>query len=452
MKINRTELYNLIWKDKLKGAAEKLKIKSIELSKICKNNDIPTPTSNYWIQLALGKPISKPLLPNPENNNTIEINEIATETVQHKNVEKSKSFNSGKYVEELDNILERKEAESLTNRAPLIRLANEGKLKIDFKTDSKEWEDKISKATRAFPVSKVLNSKRKIILDTRAFLSVQHLPWEKRQKHPLHKKVHKWLDIEVEEVNEIRALKIFDSLISILESLGGTMIYENRQYNWEKSTTQVAFVDTKIALRIVERLKRIKNNNPQYSYEGDYKFVRSGKLKIKIYNGYNEIVVEDSDYVKLETKMDKITSKIIESVKNKREIDEEKRLKQIEEKRQEELRRQEEEKKREIQRLKNKEKKEITKQLAVVKRFNIWKNIKENIVILEDEILNMPECKNHNNDLLDTLHKLERLFNPLILPPEDSILEEDDIEELVMEFFHNKDTSKPSLRSSYYGY
>ena len=60
------------------------------------------------------------------------------------------------------------------------------------------------------------------------------------------------------------------------------MIYENRQYNLEKSTTQVAFVDTKIALRIVERLKRIKNNNPQYSYEGDYKFVRSGKLKIKI--------------------------------------------------------------------------------------------------------------------------------------------------------------------------
>lgn len=68
-------------------------------------------------------------------------------------------------------------------------------------------------------------------------------------------------------------------------------------------------------------------------------------------------------------------------------------------------------------------------------------------------MLNKPECKNHNNNLLDTLHKLERLFNPLILLPDDSILDEADIEELVMDFFHNKDSSTASLRTtSYYGF
>ena len=138
MKISRNELYNLIWTSKLKGAAEKLRIKSSDLSKICKNNDIPTPTSHYWIQLALGRPASKPFLPNPENNYSIEINELLKEPSQPKRDSKSKSFNSGRYAEELDKILDREEAECLKNRNSLIRLAKQGKLKIDFQSDPKE--------------------------------------------------------------------------------------------------------------------------------------------------------------------------------------------------------------------------------------------------------------------------------------------------------------------------
>ena len=447
MKINRTELYNLIWTSKLKGAAEQLKIKSTDLSKICKNNDIPTPTSHYWIQLALGRPVSKPLLPNPGNNYSIEINESLKETEPPKKDCQTKSFNSGKYSEELDKILEKEEIESLKNRNSLIRLAEQGKLKIDFQADPKELKDKILKAIRAFPVSEILNSKRKIILDTRTYLSIQHLPWDKQEKHPLNGKVRQRLDIDVEEENEIRALKIFDSLISILEALGGTMIYENRQYNWEKKTNQVAFGDTKISLRIVERLKRIKNNNPQYSFEGEYKFVRSGKLKIKIDEEY---VIEDTEYEKLETKMDKVISKIIESVKYKRKRDEENRLAQLEAIRQAELRRQEEERKREIQRLKSKEKEEITKQLALVRRLNIWKNIKENIVQLQGEIPNNPVNLKKINNLLDTLHKLEKLFNPFVILSDDYILEENDIEELAKEFFQNKDGSNTLSRPTFY--
>ncbi|MCH5228177.1 MAG: hypothetical protein J1F16_10270 [Muribaculaceae bacterium] len=446
MKISRNELYDLVWTSKLKGAAEKLRIKSTDLSKICKNNDIPTPTSHYWIQLALGRPVSKPLLPNPENNYSIEINDSSKETKLKKDG-KAKSFNSGRYTEELDKILEKEEAECLKNRTPLIRLAEQGKLKIDFQSDPKEWKDKILKATRAFPVSETLNSKRKIILDTRTYLSLQHLPWDEQQKHPLNRKVHQRLDIEVEKENEIRALKIFDSLISILEALGGTMVYENRQYNWEKKTNQVSFENTRVALRIVERLKRIKNTNPQYSYEGEYKFVRSGKLKIKIDDEY---VIEDTEYEKLEAKIDKVITKIIESVKYKRKQEEEKRLAQLEAIRQAELQRQEEERKREIQSLKSKEKEEIIKQLALVKRLNIWKNIKENIMLLQNEILNHPESIKQINNLLDTLHKLEKLFNPCIIRSDDYILEENDIEELAVEFFQNKDISKPLTRPTFY--
>ena len=214
-----------------------------------------------------------------------------------------------------------------------------------------------------------------------------------------------------------------------------------------KKTNQVAFEDTKIALRIVERLKRVKNTNSQYSYEGEYKFVRSGKLKIKIDDEY---VIEDTEYEKLEAKIDKVVTKIIESVIYKRKRDEENRLAQLEAIKQAELRRQEEERKREIQRLKSKEKEEITKQLALVKRLNMWKNIKENIILLQNEILNHPESIKQINNLLDTLHKLEKLFNPFVILSDDYILEENDIEELAKDFFQNKNSSNTLVRPTFY--
>ena len=88
--------------------------------------------------------------------------------------------------------------------------------------------------------------------------------------------------------------------------------------------------------------------------------------------------------------------------------------------------------------------------MAVIRSLNIWKNIKENIILLQNEILNNPEGKNHISNLLDTLYKLEKLFNPLFSLPEDSVLEENDIEELAMEFFQNKDISKTLARPTFY--
>lgn len=446
MKTDRKELYNLIWTHKLKGAAEQLKIKPTALSKICRQHDIPTPTSSYWTNLALGRPVEKPPLPNPENNYAIELEETINKEKNLKTETGVKAFNSGRYAEEVDAFLEREESENGADRPRLLKLAEQGKLKIDFKTDKKEAAEKIMKAVRAYPVPASLNSNRKIILDTRTYLSIERLDWRRRESHPLYGKLKKVLDIDVEEGNDIRALKIFDTLISILEALGGTMKIEPQTSSWDRKPTVVSFDGTGIPIRIVERLKRIKNTNPQYSFDGEYKFVKSGKLKIKIDNRYRECVVEDTDYEKLEVKMDKVASKIIEAVRYRKRQEEERRQRELEERRLAEIRRREEERRRELERLKAKEKEEIAGNLAAVKRFNLWKNIKTNIGLLEDEIMKYPDSGQEAESTLKKLKNLERLFNPLVPLPEESVLEEEDIEELAEEFYGASQPSEPTSR------
>ena len=71
-------------------------------------------------------------------------------------------------------------------------------------------------------------------------------------------------------------------------------------------------------------------------------------------------------------------------------------------------------------------------------------------MLLQKEILNYPENIKQINNLLDTLHKLEELFNPFVILSDDYILEENDIEELAMEFFQNNDIPKTLARPTFY--
>ena len=71
-------------------------------------------------------------------------------------------------------------------------------------------------------------------------------------------------------------------------------------------------------------------------------------------------------------------------------------------------------------------------------------------MLLQNEILNHPESIKQINNLLDTLHKLEKLFNPFVILSDDYILEENDIEELATELFQNKDISKTLARPTFY--
>lgn len=62
-KLSREQLYNEIWQISVAGVSKKYDVPYAELLKLCKENDIPIPSSGYWTKLKFGKPVTKTPLP-----------------------------------------------------------------------------------------------------------------------------------------------------------------------------------------------------------------------------------------------------------------------------------------------------------------------------------------------------------------------------------------------------
>jgi hypothetical protein len=65
-KLTREQLYNEIWEISVSGVAKKYNVPYVELLKLCKEADIPIPSSGYWIKLNFGKPVTN--IPLPESS------------------------------------------------------------------------------------------------------------------------------------------------------------------------------------------------------------------------------------------------------------------------------------------------------------------------------------------------------------------------------------------------
>ena len=71
--ITRKDLYDKIWSITKAKTAKELNISPIDLSRICKEHNIPSPTSNYWMHVGWGEDVEKTPLPNPESNPVIDL-------------------------------------------------------------------------------------------------------------------------------------------------------------------------------------------------------------------------------------------------------------------------------------------------------------------------------------------------------------------------------------------
>lgn len=72
-KLNRTQLYELVWISPITKLAEEYGLSDVGLSKICRKYQIPLPPRGYWAKLAAGKNTIKPRLPNPHDNPEIRV-------------------------------------------------------------------------------------------------------------------------------------------------------------------------------------------------------------------------------------------------------------------------------------------------------------------------------------------------------------------------------------------
>ena len=152
------------------------------------------------------------------------------------------------------------------------------------------------------------------------------------------------MNINVQSDSLDRALRIYTTIIHLLQLRGHQIVAEDR---WH---TYAVVNEEKIPLQLSEKNKQITNTESNYP---KYLIVPSGKLKFEIprssYFRLNPVCVEDTANMKIEDKILNIIAKIeyeAISIKEEREEMERLRHQQEEERKRREL---EERKKREIE-------------------------------------------------------------------------------------------------------
>lgn len=91
IKLSRELLYNEIWEISVSGVAKKYNVPYAELLRLCKEIEVPTPLSGYWVKLSFGKPVEK--IPLPKSSQSEVILPINVEPKRSKRSTNSESTN-----------------------------------------------------------------------------------------------------------------------------------------------------------------------------------------------------------------------------------------------------------------------------------------------------------------------------------------------------------------------
>ena len=147
--ITRKDLYDKIWSITKAKTAKELNISPIDLSRICKEHNIPSPTSNYWMHVGWGEDVEKTPLPNPESNPVIDLTKKTPRKKDTKiNVSTQASIGNN-YSEILDNELSRITEEKEIRKLKEQALA--GKFIIDFQKPAECLSEDRSGEIRCIP-------------------------------------------------------------------------------------------------------------------------------------------------------------------------------------------------------------------------------------------------------------------------------------------------------------
>lgn len=73
MKITRAELHEMVWEKPITRLAKEFGLSDVGFAKICRKHNVPLPERGYWARLSAGQSVSKTPLPNPNDDETIEI-------------------------------------------------------------------------------------------------------------------------------------------------------------------------------------------------------------------------------------------------------------------------------------------------------------------------------------------------------------------------------------------
>lgn len=418
MEITREELYKMIWKEPVTKVAEKMGVPAPILRKFCHRLNIPTPSSGYWSKLQFGKPVEIPPLP------TFEDKEVPTLDSFQKPKKK-------KVIEKAQKELA-KEKEIPSNEESAGTPSNSDEPKQEAVCIIEELQDprekiqyELKKMDQAlFVVPEILYAKNPLIIDTKEYFrgdrNTKYLG-----KNPYKSKIQSPLNIHVEPENLDRALRIFSTIIRVLELRGHQILAK------DINNTFVIVNEEEIPIQLYEKTKQIPNTGTNYS---KYITVPSGRLKFVIPRKRmfhdTPIYIEDTPSIKMEERIINIIAKIeIEaiSIKEDREKLESLRRQQEDERKRREL---EEQKKREIEEKREKERKQLKAAFISAECYS-WANILRAYVEKYESFLNEKETINDEDK--EKIHWLKRKIKWLdpFIEYDDELLTEKDKQNLI---------------------
>ena len=216
METTREELYKLIWKEPVTKVAEKMGVPAPILRKFCHRLNIPTPSSGYWSKLQFGKPVEIPPLPAFEDKEVPTLDSF--QKPKKKVIEKAQK-----------ELAKEKEIPSNEESAGTPFNSDEPKQEtVYIMEEPQDPREKIQyelkKMDQAlFVVPEILYAKNPLIIDTKEYFrgdkNAKYL-----NKNPYKSKIKSPLNIRVQPENLDRALRIFSTIIRVLELRGHQVV------------------------------------------------------------------------------------------------------------------------------------------------------------------------------------------------------------------------------------
>jgi hypothetical protein len=252
VKLNRKELYDLVWSTPMTALAKKYLISDSGLRKICVKMEIPLPKAGHWEKLKAGK--------------EVEINELPT------------NYNG---TTEISFDLRKEGEESLKGkRSP------EEVLKDEIESDS----------SLNIVVPDILTKPHKLIAETKN----AHINNESRFSNNFKGYLNSPLNISSTKLNYGRALRIMDTFIKAMEQRGHVFQIKN-------DSAHLVIYGEEFAISIREKNNRIPK--PKTNSWQEYDYVPSGILVFSVRISYHNIEWTDGR-LPLEKQLSKIVAKI----------------------------------------------------------------------------------------------------------------------------------------------
>lgn len=405
METTRQQIYDMMWTEGIGKTEKALGLKYGELKAICDKFNIPRPSSGYWTSTRLGRPTHKTAL--PENDSS----QINTDDY----VVKKKSYD-GKY--------------------PTEELPAEGNVDNIYK------------------VPDVLHAKDSLILDTETKLREREFanenPW--RAKNPFKCKTDKWLEMRVSKEQEDRAIRIYATIIKAAASKGYELkiVNDQRQYNPECTTY---FIVREHEIRTYMR-EIFHYATKEDGSKDRYNTVGSGILKFECDKNYHHYhyrssydiyTVQDSKYIKLEEKIERIIETLEKIADERDEWKRECQLAEERRKRKEERKRLEEEERKRLQALKDEEYRKVQKILHNADRLRVATVMREYIHAYEIMMANQGRHEEESiQSEIEWMKRKADFIDPFV-NIDDEMLTESDIDSLINPHIIKTGESKPSF-------